>query len=61
MEREAIQLVKDFTAQCAYHEVECYMGMVAEDHQTFEGIVQYLKNTFQFGETISEIIRDFYG
>ena len=31
MEREAMQLVKDFTAEHANDEVEFYMGMVAED------------------------------
>ena len=37
------------------------MGMVAEDQQTFEGLVQHLNNTFQSGKTISELISDFYG
>ena len=31
MEREAIQLFKDFTAEHACDEVEFYMGMVTED------------------------------
>ena len=30
-EREAIQLVKDFTAERARDEVEFYMGMIADD------------------------------
>ena len=30
-EREAIQLVKDFTAERAHDEVEFYMGMIADD------------------------------
>ena len=30
-EREAIQLVKDFTADRACNEVEFYMGMIADD------------------------------
>ena len=37
------------------------MGMVAEDQQTFEGLVQHLKNAFQSRKTISELISDFYG
>ena len=37
------------------------MGMVVEEQQTFEGLVQHLKNAFQSGETISELISDFYG
>ena len=59
-EREAIQPVKDFTAERARNEVEFYMGMVADDQQTFEGLVQHLKNAFQSGETTSELIGDFY-
>ena len=60
-EREAIQLVKDFTAERARDEVEFYMGMVADDQQTFNGLVNHLKNAFQSGETISELISYFYG
>ena len=54
-------MVKDFTAECTHQEVEFYMGMVMEDQQTFEGLIQHLKNTFQSGETISKHISDFYG
>ena len=39
MEIEAIQLVKDFMAEHACGEIEFYMGMVMEDQQTFEGLV----------------------
>ena len=60
-EREAMQLIVDFTAEHAHEKVEFYMGMVVEDQQTFEGLVQHLKNVFQSGETISELISDFYG
>ena len=60
-EREAIQLVKDFTAERAHNEVEFYMGMTADDQQTLEGLVQHLKNAFQSGKTVSELISDFYG
>ena len=55
-EREAIQLVKDFTAERARNEVEFYMGMITDDQQTFDGLVNHLKNAFQSGETISELI-----
>ena len=58
-EREAMQLVKDFTAEHARDKVEFYMGM-ADDQQTFEGLIQHLKNAFQSGETTSELISDFY-
>ena len=60
-EREAIQLVKDFTPERAHDEVEFYMGMTADDQQTFNGLVNHLKNAFQLGETVSELISDFYG
>ena len=36
------------------------MGMVTEDQQTFEGLIQHLKNAFQSGKTISKLISDFY-
>ena len=60
-ERDAIQLVKDFTAERAHDEVEFYMGMITDDQQTFDGLVNHLKNAFQLGETVSELISDFYG
>ena len=60
-EREAIQLVKDFTAERAYNEVEFYMGMIVDDQQSFDGLVNHLKHAFQSGETVSELISDFYG
>ena len=59
-QREAIQLVKDFTAECAWDEVEFYMGMIAED-QFFKGLIDLLHNAFQSGETLSELISNFYG
>ena len=42
-EREAIQLVKDFTAERGHNEVEFYMGMIVDDQQTFDGLVNHLK------------------
>ena len=60
-EREAIQLVKDFTAERAHNEVEFYIGMIADNQQTFDGLMNHLKNAFQLGETVSELISDFYG
>ena len=59
-QREAIQLVKDFTAEHARDKVEFYMGMVTDDQQTFEGLIQHLKNAFQSGETTSKLISNFY-
>ena len=45
-EREAIQLVKDFTAERAYDEVEFYMGIITDDQQTLDGLVTHLKGYF---------------
>ena len=59
--REAVQLVKDFTAERTCNEVEFYMGMNVDDQQTFDGLVNHPKNTFQLGETVSKLISDFYG
>ena len=59
-EREAIQLVTDFTADRAHDEVEFYMGMIADEQQSFDGLVNHLKNAFQSGETVSELISNFY-
>ena len=59
-EREAIQLVKDFTAERAHNEVEFYMGMIVDEQQSFDGLVNHLKHAFQSGETVSELISDFY-
>ena len=60
-EREAFQLVKDFTAKRACDEVEFYKGMIPDDQQTFDGLVGHLTNTLQSGETVSELISGFYG
>ena len=60
-QREAMQLIKDFTAEHACDKEEFYMGMVVEEQQTFKGLVQHLKNALQSGETISKLISDFYG
>ena len=60
-EREAIQLAKDFTAERAHNEEEFYMGMIKDDQQTFVGLVNHLKGAFQSGETITELISNFYG
>ena len=56
-----MQLIKDFTAECACDEVEFYMGMVMEEQQTFGDLMQHLKKAFQSGKTICELISDFYG
>ena len=60
-QREAIELVKDFTAECAQDEVEFYMGIMTEEDQSFEGLVDHLCDTFQSDENQSELISDFSG
>ena len=61
LQREAIQLVKDFTTEHAWDEVEFYMVMMAEEDQSFKGLIDHLHDTFQSGESLSELISDFYG
>ena len=56
-----MQLIKDFTAEHAHDKVEFYIEMVVEEQQNFENLMQHLKNVFQSGKTISELISDFYG
>ena len=58
-QREAIQLVKDFTVEHAWDEVQFYMGMVAKEDQSFKGLIDQLHDAFQSGDTLSEIITDF--
>ena len=60
-QREAIQLVKDFAAKRAQDEVEFYMGMMPEEDQSFEGLIDHLCDAFQSGEMLSKLISDFYG
>ena len=37
------------------------MGMIADDQQSFDGLVNHLKHAFQSGENMSELISDVYG
>ena len=37
------------------------MGMMTEEDQSFEGLIDHLCDAFQSGETLSELISDFYG
>ena len=61
MEREAIQLVKDFTAECALNEVESTWGWSQRTNKLLKASCKHLKNAFQSGESNSELISDFYG
>ena len=36
------------------------MGMITDDQQSFDGLVNHLKHAFQSGEIMSELISDFY-
>ena len=36
------------------------MGMIVDDQQSFDGLVNHLKHAFQLGDTMSELISDFY-
>ena len=60
-QRQAIQLVKDFTAEHAQDDVEFYMGMVAEGDQSLKGLIQHLCDAFQSGKMLSKLINDFHG
>ena len=60
-QREAIQLLKFLTTKHAWNEVEFYMGMVAKEDQSFEGLIKHLHDAFQSGKTLSELISEFYG
>ena len=53
--------MKDFTVEHAQDEVEFYIGMVAKEDQSFEGLIDNLHDAFQSGKTLSEFISDFYG
>ena len=37
------------------------MGMIAEEDQSFEGLIDHLHDAFQSGTTLSELISNFYG
>ena len=44
-QREATQLV-DFTTEHAWDKVEFYVGMVPEEKQCFEGLIEHLQDAF---------------
>ena len=59
-QREAIQLVKDYTSEQARSEVEYYLGLTPKEEQSFQGLIDHLSLTFQSCETVSSLIADFY-
>ena len=59
-QREAIQLVKDYTSEQARSEVEYYLGLTPEEEQSFQGLIDHLSLAFQSCKTVSSLIADFY-
>ena len=59
-QQEAIQLVKDYTSEQARSEVEYYLGLIPEQEQSFQGLIDHLSLAFQSCETVSSLIADFY-
>ena len=59
-QREAIQLVKDYTSEQARSEVEYYLGLTPKEEQSFQGLIDHLSLAFQSCETVSSLIADFY-
>ena len=53
--------MKDFTVEHAQDKVESYMGMMAEADQSFKGLIDHFMMPSQSGETLSELISNFYG
>ena len=49
-QREALQLMKDFTSEHACDEVGFYMGMVMEEQQTFEGLINIFRILFSLAK-----------
>ena len=42
IQREALQLVKNFTMEHAWNEVEFYMDMGTKEEQSFKGLIDHL-------------------
>ena len=54
-QKEAVHLLKDFTAVYACAEVEDYLCMVEEGQQNFEGLIQHLTCALCLGELTAPI------
>ena len=59
-QREAIQLVKDYSSEQARSEVEYYLGLTPKEEQSFQGLIDHLSLAFQSCEMVSSLIVDFY-
>ena len=57
---EAIQLVKDYTSEHAWLEVEYYMGLTLKSEQSYEGLIDHPSFAFQSCETVSSPIGNFH-
>ena len=57
-EHEAVQFVKDYTAQHAHGAVEFYLD--TNDQWSYFGLIEHLKTSFESGETFSSLLGDFY-
>ena len=55
---EAIQLIKDYTAEGARGAVEFYLDTTAT--WKYHELVEHLRTSFESGETFSSLVRDFY-
>ena len=59
-QQEAIQLVKDYTSEHAWLEIEHYLSLTPKSGKSFQGLIDHLSLTFQSGETVSSLIVEFY-
>ena len=57
---EAIQLVKDYTSEHAWQEVEYYLGLTPKSEQSFQGLINHLSLAFQSSKMVRSLIADFY-
>ena len=59
-QREAIQSVKDFTAEHAQNGEEFYTSIVIEEDYSFKGPKEHLHDTFHSAKTLNKLVSDFY-
>ena len=55
---EAIQLIKDYTAEGARGVVEFYLD--TNSTWKYHELVEHLRTSFKSGKTFSSLVRDFY-
>ena len=59
-QQEVIQLVKDYTSEQAWSEVEFYLCLTPKGEQSLQGLNDHLSFTFQSCKVVSSLIADFY-